>query len=92
MKKNLWWFCILFYSKMSKRKEFLLREREEGVKWFHNKLGTTDARFLSYNGISLLSQQAAGHCIVPRTAEDATYLRRGQIFSLLLRWKVLFVK
>lgn len=43
---------------MSKRKAFLSQEREEGVKRFQNKLGTTDVRFLSYNGIYLLSQQA----------------------------------
>lgn len=42
---------------MSKKKVFLFGEREEGVKQFQNKLGTTDVRFLSYNGIYLLSQQ-----------------------------------
>lgn len=43
---------------MSKRKVSLSQVREEGVKWLPNKLGTTDVRFLSYNGIYLLSQQA----------------------------------
>lgn len=54
----MWWFYTLLWSEMNKRKAFLLRQREEGVKQFQNKLGTTDVRFLSYNGIYLLSQQA----------------------------------
>lgn len=56
--KKTWGGFALLCSEMSKRKAFLLRQREEGVKQFQNKLGTTDVRFLSYNGICLLSQQA----------------------------------
>lgn len=43
---------------MSKKKMFFFRGREEGVKQFQAKPGTTDVRSLSYNGIYLLSQQA----------------------------------
>lgn len=74
MKKTL----VVLYSFLltDEQKKGTSPEREESVKLFHNKLGTTDARFLSYNGISLLSQQASGHCIVLRTAEYTTYPRR----------------
>lgn len=57
MKKNCDGF-VLFCSETSKRKAFLSQESKEGVKRFQNKLGTTDVRFLSYNGICSLSQQA----------------------------------
>lgn len=52
---------MVLYSPLvrdGQEKSVSLEREGRRVKQFQNKLGTTDVRFLSYNGIYLLSQQA----------------------------------